>query len=221
VGDSTTEFLFYLDPANAVFPFVGDSVSINPVSGLADLNGTVVWAKSFTQLTGSISTEEIMDFSVSWPEKDNPKPDLSRGKNYSFILVDKNGTPLPGLSPGKCENCFVGANGKFVGPVFFFETMAAFRFRLDISSNLGTFITSFQGEVTETDLVNFSTIPGQETWLPVHIVRLVWNGLSSDGNQIGSGAYVVKGAFYYSKNPKLGIPAFTKYAVKKFGYFRQ
>jgi hypothetical protein len=76
------------------------------------------------------------------------------------------------------------------GPLIVVSTKGPFRFDLNFYTNLGEFVNSAKGEVTELMLQD---LPLDSTGRKV--VSLMWYPVSQNGHQAGTGAYIAKGRF--------------------------
>ncbi|MDB5048738.1 MAG: hypothetical protein JWO30_1809 [Fibrobacteres bacterium] len=213
-----------VDSTSSKFPIVGDYAAANTNGEIVDGNRNAPAVKAFMILTGTVPKGKAANVYITFANGTNKAGDgMPTGSEPNtpsdvlFIPFDKAGTALTGdKSDGKCTGCFVGGEGKFVGPVVFMEVPGPVEYDFRIFSNMGEFVAAGKGKITEEDIPGLTPIHNGTGYL----ARVVWTGRTADGAKAGTGAYVLISTVRTQKNLKTGAPPATDTNRIRFGMLR-
>jgi hypothetical protein len=218
VKKNDRQWVFYLDPAGEFSPVGGDLVAINNNKITTDLQGLDPKQRTFKSIDGGSPGQTISDFFVTFANGKNSSAvageDVSR-EGTGFVPIDSMGYPVPGNSNGKCGNCQVGHEGSFAGSVIFVETRQPVTYVFTIYTNLGELVNRATGKIDEADLPLLKRKKTGE-----YLQRVVWTGVTKDGQMAGTGAYVLKADFHFEKSFKTGAKASSTTKLTRFGFLR-
>jgi fibro-slime domain-containing protein len=200
------DYAVYIDSTSNLFPIVGDSVALNVSPDNKDLAGNIPSKKAFLRLDGIVPKPKPIDMYVTFPNsrKDAPAGGVEPQGDAVFIPVDGKGMALTGdARDGKCQGaCFTGDNLNFVGPVFHIVTPGAVAYEFKIFNNVGEFVASGTGRITDKDL---ALLPKTNDASGIkYMARVVWTGRTSKGGKAGTGAYILQTTMISDKDAKTG-----------------
>jgi hypothetical protein len=221
------EWAFHLQDGADFSPVGGDSVAINNNGETSDLAGRTPKTRVFAPVQGGAPTQSISGFYVTFANGSKSDPvafDDAAPSGNGFIPVDSKGHPIQGSSDGKCGGCDPGEEGRFGGSVIHVITKQPVTYELSVYTNLGEPVTRTEGKVTEEDLRLLerkmpagSNDPNDAEY----VQRIVWTGIASNGQVVGTGAYVLKAVFKYDKSFRTGAKAATNTRITRFGFIRK
>jgi fibro-slime domain-containing protein len=222
ISGSGRLFVLAVDSTSPKFPIVGDSATVSGSGEVKDPAGNSPSKKAFVALTGDVpkgkpATVYITFANGSKNGEGQGGPEPTTAPDVVFIPFDRNGTALGGNpQDGKYPGAFVGSEGKFVGTVIYMEVPGAVEFNFKIFSNLGGFVATGKGKITEADLPLLTPIHNGTAYM----ARIVWTGRTSDGLKAGTGAYILVSTIKTEKNFKTGAPPATETNRIRFGLLR-
>lgn len=224
---SATEMDVYLQAGAAFVPVGGDSIAIATEGEIRDKQGRAPDELHFRVLVGKTPSQNVRSFFITFGNgsRGNPSNDQSdpAPSSPAFIPVDSVGAALQGNSGGKCGSCFAGDEGQFHGSVIHMQVPGPVRYEFTLFSNLGVFVNRFSGTIEEGDLRFLSRITEGEgdQRRTFYLQRVVWNGLTANGEVAGTGAYLLRSVFRFDRNANTGAKATQETQIKRFGFLRK
>lgn len=191
-------------------PAEGDSLRINPAGPAVDAFGNRAHALNRPVPLGLKTVPKPAVLTVQLDKPFSGTRESSRGVDFVLLspAPDSSLTPILGSTrDGRVVDCNQADCGVVVppgvglgGPSLTIETDRGFKFSISLFTNLGGFVNSFSGEITNAQLGvddKGMPLPGA---VPLfrrdargrYQVRLAWNTRSHDGRLVGTGAYLAK-----------------------------
>lgn len=213
-----------IDSTSTLFPIVGDSVAANNDGQVKDAAGNIPVRKLFHVLGGTVPKAKPTKVYVAFANGAMQPGAGSRGADEAsvpadvlFIPFDKNNQALQGAGEdGKCGGCYVGTDGKFIGPIIYMEIPGPVEYDFKIFSTLGEFVASGKGKLSQQDIDALTPIQGGTRYL----ARIAWTGRASQGEKVGTGAYILNTVLKTEKDLKTGAPPGTDIHRLVFGILR-
>ncbi len=165
-------------------PKAGDSVWIDPLSGLADGLGNLQRNPGNSRVPLRIWTSLVWSVEGVAPGGVSHVPALPQGAPWSVFAAAAAG-PMVGTAPNVLPTTFVLPDRSSSGGLVL-DASHAFSLTLSVFDNLGHFVSRARLDASEADLDKLpeGNIPG------THRVWLLWNGATDAGNPAATGAYV-------------------------------
>lgn len=194
--------------ANA--PAEGDSLKISPWGPVTDAHGNLAHALNRPVPLGLKSVPKPPVLNVWLDRPLTGSMDSMRPSDFLVLApaVDSSLTPVLGSTrDGKAADCNQVQCGGVVpmgvgigGPSLTVETDRALKFSLSVFTNLGGFVNSFSGEITNAQLgLDEKGLPAvgaapafRKDARGRYVIRLAWNTRAHDRSAAGTGAYLAK-----------------------------
>ena len=191
-------------------PAEGDSLRFNPGGPAVDAFGNKAHIRNRPVALGFKSVPKPAVLSVHLDKPYAGSKESSRGVDFVLLspAPDSSLTPVLGSTrDGRTLDCNqvdcggpVQSGVGLGGPSLTIETDRGFKFSVSLFTNLGGFVNSFAGEVTNAQLGvddKGMPVPGAAPLFRRDargrfLVRLAWNTRSHDGRLVGTGAYLAK-----------------------------
>lgn len=182
--------------------------------------------------TSEVSTvvkgPRTLDVTVTFPNgsADDPGEEAPTWPDPGFedlaVPVDRNGVPLPGDPAERCPGCFVGEDGRFIGPIIHLTVTGVVDYTFRIFTTLGEFVCQVEGSITAADLPRLASAvsQGPNGDRTEYEQRIIWTGRGADGRKAANGAYILMAELRYPADPEKGAKAKTETSLKRFGHMR-